>query len=149
MRNCLQYYYRINFETGEQTVLSTHNAPVKSVVYSKEHCEYASQSENEILTSSSIARLSIMGLNSPFSRPHQPLKRAHNHYPPRETPLPLNHRLKTRRRYVIPPPLHLRAPKHHTTSITSQRSRRRAKTLATTRIVFKVHDKSCVLYAER
>jgi cell cycle arrest protein BUB3 len=29
---------RINLETGEQTVLSSHDAPVKSVVYSKEHC---------------------------------------------------------------------------------------------------------------
>jgi hypothetical protein len=28
---------RINLETGEQTVLSAHNAPVKSVVYSREH----------------------------------------------------------------------------------------------------------------
>ncbi|EDN92646.1 hypothetical protein SS1G_08509 [Sclerotinia sclerotiorum 1980 UF-70] len=28
---------RINLESGEQTVLSTHEAPVKSVVYSKEH----------------------------------------------------------------------------------------------------------------
>ncbi|PQE10298.1 hypothetical protein CJF32_00000831 [Rutstroemia sp. NJR-2017a WRK4] len=28
---------RINLENGEQTVLSTHEAPVKSVVYSKEH----------------------------------------------------------------------------------------------------------------
>ena len=33
---------RINLETGEQTVLSTHGAPVKSVVYSKEHCEFSS-----------------------------------------------------------------------------------------------------------
>lgn len=30
--------YRINLESGEQTVLSAHTAPVKSVVYSKEHC---------------------------------------------------------------------------------------------------------------
>jgi len=29
---------RLNLQTGEQTVLSTHEAPVKSVVYSKEHC---------------------------------------------------------------------------------------------------------------
>jgi cell cycle arrest protein BUB3 len=32
---------RINLTTGEQTVLSRHGAPVKSVVYSKEHCEFA------------------------------------------------------------------------------------------------------------
>ena len=31
--------FRINLETGEQTVLSSHSAGVKSVVYSKEHCE--------------------------------------------------------------------------------------------------------------
>lgn len=31
---------RIDLESGEHTVLSTHEAPVKSVVYSKEHCNY-------------------------------------------------------------------------------------------------------------
>lgn len=31
---------RIDLESGEQTVLSTHEAPVKSVVYSKEHCKF-------------------------------------------------------------------------------------------------------------
>jgi cell cycle arrest protein BUB3 len=35
-------FFRINLKTGEQTVLSTHGAPVKSVVYSKEHCEFSS-----------------------------------------------------------------------------------------------------------
>jgi cell cycle arrest protein BUB3 len=33
---------RIDLKTGEQTVVSTHGAPVKSVVYSKEHCESSS-----------------------------------------------------------------------------------------------------------
>jgi cell cycle arrest protein BUB3 len=41
----IRYYHadipRINLETSEQTVLSTHVAPVKSVVYSKEYCEYS------------------------------------------------------------------------------------------------------------
>lgn len=30
---------RINLETDEQTVLSTHSAPVKAVIYSKDHCK--------------------------------------------------------------------------------------------------------------
>jgi hypothetical protein len=30
---------RINLETGEQTVLSAHEAPVRSVVYNKELCK--------------------------------------------------------------------------------------------------------------
>lgn len=29
---------RLDLESGEQTVLSTHEAPVKAVVYSKETC---------------------------------------------------------------------------------------------------------------
>jgi cell cycle arrest protein BUB3 len=31
-------FSRIDLKTGKQTVLSTHGAPVKSVVYSKQHC---------------------------------------------------------------------------------------------------------------
>ena len=31
---------RINLESGEQTIMSAHAAPVKSVVYSKEHCKF-------------------------------------------------------------------------------------------------------------
>lgn len=30
---------RLDLATGEQTVLSTHTAPVRRVVYSREHCE--------------------------------------------------------------------------------------------------------------
>ncbi|PSS16605.1 hypothetical protein M430DRAFT_66961 [Amorphotheca resinae ATCC 22711] len=40
---------RINLETGEQTVLSTHTAPVKSVVYSKEHSLLVSASWDSTL----------------------------------------------------------------------------------------------------
>lgn len=40
---------RINLETGEQTVLSTHDAPVKSVVYSKEHSLLVSASWDSTL----------------------------------------------------------------------------------------------------
>ncbi|CAG8972179.1 hypothetical protein HYALB_00007321 [Hymenoscyphus albidus] len=40
---------RINLETGEQTVLSTHGAPVKSVVYSKEHSLLVSASWDSTL----------------------------------------------------------------------------------------------------
>jgi cell cycle arrest protein BUB3 len=35
----LLIYCRLDLETSEQEVLSTHEAPVKSVVYSKEHCK--------------------------------------------------------------------------------------------------------------
>jgi hypothetical protein len=43
---------RINLETGEQTVLSTHDAPVKSVVYSKEHCNFRLSNTRKLLTPS-------------------------------------------------------------------------------------------------
>lgn len=32
--------YRINLETGEQTVLSEHAKAANCVVYNKEHCEF-------------------------------------------------------------------------------------------------------------
>jgi cell cycle arrest protein BUB3 len=37
---CNTNIYRIDLETGEQRVLSTHEAPVRSVAYSKEHCMF-------------------------------------------------------------------------------------------------------------
>jgi WD40 repeat protein len=68
--------FRINLETGEQTVLSTHNAPVKSVVYSKEHCQSRGHLVHGIYTlltlRSSIAGISVMGLDAPFPLSQQP-----------------------------------------------------------------------------
>jgi cell cycle arrest protein BUB3 len=43
-------FFRINLETGEQTVLSAHGAPVKQVVYSIEHCRYLPLSKLYLLT---------------------------------------------------------------------------------------------------
>jgi hypothetical protein len=50
-KTCTDDLSRINLETGEQKVLSAHGAPVKSVVYSKEHCESVNKFNVFLLTS--------------------------------------------------------------------------------------------------
>lgn len=47
MISIITFFFRINLDNGEQTVLSSHGAPVKSVVFSKEKCEL-----NTLITSS-------------------------------------------------------------------------------------------------
>lgn len=131
--------------------MSAHEAPARSVVYSKEHCKSSSPREraSRLTKNFSITRLSIMGLNSPFPRPQEPRKSAYSHQTPSQTSLPLNHPFQTSCCHELPPRLHLRHAEHIDAIISKQRSPHRVKTLATTRIFLKVHDQSCGLYAER
>ena len=67
------FQYRINLETREQIVLGAHGAPVKSVVYSKEHCKSGfSINKHKANHSHSPANLRIMGLYAPLPRPQEP-----------------------------------------------------------------------------
>jgi len=143
-------FFRINLETGEQTVLSAHGAPVKQVVYSIEHCWFLLLSKT-IFTyqSTSTPHLSIMGLHTPLPRPQKSRTGTHNPHTPRQTPLPFLDGFQTRRSHEFPTSLYLPTPRHRHASISSQRSCNRTQTLATTRILTKIHDKSCGMYAER
>lgn len=133
--------YRIDLETGKQTVMSAHGAPVKSVVYSKEHCNFTPlHTHHKILKPPSPPNLLLLGLNPPLPRPIQPHLTTHNHNPPLKTSLPIPHPLKTSSSHVLPPSLHLPIlfPLTH-----------RSKTLATTRIIPKIHDTLRILHAQR
>jgi len=66
---------RLNLQTGEQTVLSTHGAPVKSVAYSKEHCRLSQLLLKAILIHTALlisaswdSTLHIHTLDSPSSK---------------------------------------------------------------------------------
>lgn len=136
-------------------MLSTHEAPVKSVAYSKEHCKslpsiiLVSSSNN--LSLYSPPRLRLLGLNPSHPPSYRPYSPIHNHHPPRQTTLPLHLRLQTSRSHDLAPKLHLRALRPH---LPRQRHPRRSKrhpspALATTRILSKIHDARGSMHAER
>lgn len=101
---------RIDLESGEQSVLSTHEAPVKSVVYSKEHCKLPScTSTCPMLTHEcSIARVRFLGQH-PSHSPSLFARSETAHSPPAlKTALPLHNSHKARCSNELAPRLHLR-----------------------------------------
>lgn len=140
---------RINLESGEQTVLGVHKKPVKSVVYSKEHCMHLSlfMTTNTYIHHST-SHLCLLGCDTSFPRPFRSLQRTHRSQTPRKATLPLHHSLQARSSNVFPSSPYLRTRQHINYGLKRKRRINRSQALAGARIIPQVHDQSRCMYAK-